>query len=543
MTRPKNSGPFRVNIVTLGCPKNLVDTEVIAGQLLSDGMQIVSDPTDAHAVIINTCAFIDAAKDESIDAILQIAAARDKTRPAQALIVAGCLPQRFGEALPKALPEVDAFMGIDQIAAVGAIVRAAVGHRHAKIRNAKSEIPNKSQIRGPKSASATSVEARVSAASVGGREQRADDSPPVKLSTRPTYILGHTTPRLRLTPRHYAYVKIADGCDNRCSYCTIPLIRGGYRSRPIHDIIAEAKALLAGGVKELNLISQDTTYYGHGLAARSTRGEMCGPGLARMQTNTTTICKLLRELDSLPGDFWIRLLYTHPAHWTDELIRTVAGCRKVVRYIDLPLQHINDTLLEQMRRRVSRRQIVELISRIRRCIPGVVIRTSFIVGFPGETKEQFDELVGFVRAMRFERLGVFTYSREEGTPAAKLAGHVPARVKRARSRQLMRVQRTISREVLESYAGRVIKVLVEGQRRPEFDLDGIDWEHGLVRQSKVSVCLSGASELFVARSEADAPEIDGVVFVHSPKKTLQVGQFAWVKVVGHTDYDLVAEPV
>jgi len=543
MTRTKNSGPVRVNIVALGCPKNLVDTEVIAGQLLSEGMQIVSDPTDAHAVIINTCAFIDAAKVESIDAILQIAAARDKTRPAQALIVAGCLPQRFREALPKAMPEVDAFMGIDQIATAGAIVRAAVERRHAKISNLKFVVRNRSKVRDLKSKSAVATEACGRTVLAGQRKHPAENLPPVEVSVCPTYILSHTTPRLRLTPRHYAYVKIADGCDNRCSYCTIPLIRGGYRSRPLADVIAEAKALLADGVKELNLISQDTTYYGHDIAARSACGEKCELSLARRQANTTTICKLLRALDSLPGDFWIRLLYTHPAHWTDELIRTVAECRKVVRYVDLPLQHINDTLLDRMRRRVSRQQIVELISRIRRCIPGVAIRTSFIVGFPGETKEQFAELVGFVRAMRFERLGVFTYSREEGTPAAKLPGHLAARVKRARAAQLMRVQRTISRGVLESYTGRVIKVLVEGRRSAKFDRDVIDWEHGLARQLRGHVSKPDASELFVARSEADAPEIDGVVFVHSPKKTLSVGEFVWVKVTGHTDYDLIAEPV
>ncbi len=540
MTRPRAPVQLSVNIVTLGCPKNLVDTEVIAGQLLSDGMRIVNHPTDAHAVIINTCAFIDAAKEESLNTILQFAAARDRTRPTQALIVAGCLPQRFSETLPKALPEIDAFMGIDQITKAGAIVRAAVASRLVKIQNTKYETRTKFKIQNFSPVPVAKAATASFHAVLNDRDKSmVQTAPLVEVNPRPSYILAHTTPRLRLTPQHYAYVKIADGCDNRCSYCTIPFIRGGYRSRPIADIIAEAKTLLANGAIELNLISQDTAYYGHNFAHRHTPQGKIKYG----QAETVSICTLLRKLDSLPGDFWIRLLYTHPAHWTDELIHTIAQCRKVVKYVDLPLQHINDTLLERMHRRVSHKQIVELISRIRRGIPGVVIRTSFIVGFPGETKEHFDELCGFVRAMRFERLGVFAYSREEGTPAAKLPGQMPASVKRARAEQLMRVQRQIARQVAESYVGRVIKVLVEKHCTAKPSEITIDLKHAPTRQQTARGSKPVASEWLVARSEADAPEIDGVVFVRFAKKPLPIGKFIWVKVIGHTDYDLIAEPV
>ncbi|MCS7337595.1 MAG: 30S ribosomal protein S12 methylthiotransferase RimO [Verrucomicrobiae bacterium] len=528
-TREMTSTDLRVSIVTLGCPKNLVDTEVIAGNLLAEGVQITNAPADADAVIINTCAFIDAAKEENIDVVLELAAARDRIRPTQAIVVAGCLPQRFAETLMHELPEVDAFMGIDQIPKIGAIVRTAIARRRLKVREAKSKIRRKSKTKNP------DPDCRV--------EQGMHVAPLFEVSQQPHFLLDHTTARLRLTPRHYAYVKIADGCDNRCSYCTIPLIRGSYRSRTVEDIVAEAEALLADGAKELNLISQDTTLYGHDLRRAPRRA-----GASQAEHGSPNVCTLLRALDSLPGEFWIRLLYTHPAHWTDELIHTFAECKKVVRYVDLPLQHINDSLLEQMHRRIGREQIVDLIGRIRRGIPGVVIRTSFIVGFPGETREQFEELLGFVRAMRFERLGVFTYSREDGTRAASLPGHVPATVKRARADKLMRAQREIARQVAETYVGRVIKVLVEGRagtQKLPFARAGA-WEHGPLRLTGGAKIVNRKSEIgnvFLARSEADAPEIDGVVLVRAGKTGLQPGRFAWVKIVGHTDYDLLAEPL
>jgi len=352
------------------------------------------------------------------------------------------------------------------------------------------------------------------------------------------------TPRFRLTPRHFAYVKIAEGCNHPCSFCIIPRIRGSHRSRRQADIVAEARALVADGVKELNLISQDSTYYGLDLRPRRSQA-ISAPGkfsaaVESLPAETPTICTLLRELNALPGDFWIRILYTHPAHWTDELIQTIAECPKVARYVDIPLQHIHENMLERMRRETSQQYILDLLARIRAGIPGIALRTTLIVGFPGETAAQFEALLDFIRATKFERLGVFTYSRETGTRAGSMAGQIPDRTKRQRRERAMAAQHEVAVQVAESFVGRTLKVLVE-QEASAKELKRArvtSWEHGLIRgQDEHVIQLRG--RYLVARGEADAPDIDGRVYVRG---ALPVGEFARVRVIGHTDYDLMAQP-
>jgi ribosomal protein S12 methylthiotransferase len=368
--------------------------------------------------------------------------------------------------------------------------------------------------------------------------------PLLEVTARPTYIPDYATPRFRLTPRHFAYVKIAEGCNHPCSFCIIPRMRGSHRSRPQADIVAEARALLADGVKELNLISQDSTYYGLDLRADHSRA-ISSPDKFRAATRSltadaTTICTLLRELNALPGDFWIRLLYTHPAHWTDELIRTIAECPKVARYVDMPLQHIHDNLLERMRRETSRAYIVDLLRRLRAGVPGIALRTTFIVGFPGETEACFEELLEFIRETKFERLGVFTYSKEDGTRAGAMAGQLSDRVKQRRRERAMAAQHQVAVAVAESFVGRTLKVLVEGEASAKQlrAANVSSWEHGLIRAADAPLQRLRGRYL-VARGEADAPDIDGRVYIRGQ---LPVGEFAHVKIIGHTDYDLIAEP-
>jgi ribosomal protein S12 methylthiotransferase len=389
------------------------------------------------------------------------------------------------------------------------------------------------------------------------------------VTPRPTFIPDFGTPRFRLTPKHFAYVKIAEGCNHPCSFCIIPRMRGSHRSRPQADIVAEAKALIADGVKELNLISQDSTYYGLDLRSKSLQTatgraisspEKFSAAVQSLPTDATTICTLLRELNSLKGDFWIRLLYTHPAHWTDELISTIAECPKVARYVDIPLQHIHENMLERMRRETSRQYIVDLLRKIRAGIPGIALRTTFIVGFPGETGASYNTLLDFIRETKFERLGVFAYSKEDGTRAGAMTGQIPDKVKQQRRKLAMAEQHKIARQVSESFVGRDIKVLVEGRANEEQlrQANVSSWEHGLLRQKQTlnsSAFASGYGatapkrsdggqlstlNYVVARGEADAPDIDGRVYVRGK---VPIGEFARVKIVGHTDYDLIAEPV
>ena len=310
--------------------------------------------------------------------------------------------------------------------------------------------------------------------------------------------------------------------------------------------MAEAKALIADGVKEINLISQDSTYYGLDLRPNHSRAisspEKFSAAAKSLAADATTICTLLRELNALPGDFWIRLLYTHPAHWTDELIRTIAECPKVARYVDIPLQHIHENMLERMRRETSQQYIVDLIDKIRAGVPGIALRTTFIVGFPGETEASFNTLLDFIRETRFERLGVFTYSKEDGTRAGAMAGQIPDKVKQQRRKLAMAAQHKIARQVSESFVGREIKVLVEGKAdAKQLQAANVSsWEHGLLRDRETLNPQPSTLNYLVARGEADAPDIDGRVYVRGQ---LPVGEFARVKVIGHTDYDLIAGPV
>jgi ribosomal protein S12 methylthiotransferase len=454
---------IKVSLISLGCAKNLVDSEIMVGHLHQAGMSVVPDATKADVVIVNTCSFIDSSKEESIGHILEVHQNRGmrKRRKEQKLIVAGCMSQRFSKDLPNALPEVDAFIGLDQITKVAPIIEE-----------------------------------------IYARERGKKEAPVSFIEGRSTYIPDYNTPRFRLTPRHFAYIKIAEGCNHPCTFCIIPQIRGRHRSRTVDSVVQEARRLVAEGVKEINLISQDTTFFG-----MDTWEQRPNPRTPVDSSRGTALTTLLRELNAIEGDFWIRLLYTHPAHWSDELIRTIAECPKVARYIDIPLQHISDHMLGLMQRETSGAYIRDLIKRIRAGIPGIAVRTTFIVGFPGETEADVDELCQFIREAKFERLGVFRYSQEEGTRAAKMAEQIPTKVKEARWHRTMALQREIAREVSKSYVGRTLRVLVE--------------------------------EPGVARGEADAPDIDGRVYV---PRNLPVGEFVDVKINAFHDYDLLALP-
>src|SRR5438477_7457378 len=387
-TRPRLE-PAKVAMISLGCAKNLVDAEIMLGSVLECGMEITSSAEEADVLVINTCAFIDSAKEESIDAILEAHQQRGLRRDShQMLIVSGCMSQRFAAELRQELPEVDAFIGLDQVRELGQIVEqviAAAADRRE--RNGCS-----------------------SAVSPAGHHF---------VTPHPRYIPDYDTPRFRLTPPHSAYLKIAEGCNHPCSFCVIPQMRGRHRSRSPESVLAEIRALVAEGVREINLISQDTTYYGMDLWP-----EKAGPRQPVDSARGPSLVGFLREIDQIDGDFWIRLLYTHPAHWSDELIATIAECRHVVPYIDIPLQHIDESMLLRMRRETSRAHIENLIAKLRAGIPGVALRTTFIVGFPGETEAEFETLLDFLDRTRIERLGIFKYWREEGSRAAKMPGQI-----------------------------------------------------------------------------------------------------------------------
>jgi ribosomal protein S12 methylthiotransferase len=458
----------KVGMISLGCAKNLVDAEIMLGSVLRRGMEITSRAEDADVLVVNTCAFIDSAKEESIEAILEAHQQRGlNKRPDQKLIVSGCMSQRFARELREEMPEVDAFIGLDQVARLGEIVEKMVIDRSHASR--KSHATN-------------------------------NDLDLAFAETRPTYIPDYDTPRFRLTPAHSAYVKIAEGCNHPCSFCVIPQMRGKHRSRTPHSVLAEIRGLVSEGVREVNLISQDTTYYGMDLWTAK-----AGPRQPVDSTRGPTLTGLLRQIQEIEGDFWVRLLYTHPAHWSDELIETIARCDKVARYIDIPLQHIDDSMLGRMRRETSRQHIEDLIQRLRAGIAGVSLRTTFIVGFPGETDEEFASLLDFIQRIRFERLGIFKYSQEEGSRAAKMPHQTPVKIKNARYRMAMSIQREIAHETARGKTGRELKLLV-------------DQPH-------------------VARSEADAPDVDAHVIL---SKEAPVGEFVRRTIVGSRGYDLLA---
>ncbi len=458
-------------MISLGCAKNLVDAEIMLGSVLERGMQITPDAEEADVLIVNTCAFIDSAKEESIEAILEAHQQRGLgRRPNQKLIVSGCMSQRFAAELRASMPEVDAFIGLDQVRELGAIVERVV---------TGDAVP-------------------------GGEKHgcRAGDSVPGYnfVTPKPTYIPDWDTPRFRLTPAHSVYLKIAEGCNHPCSFCVIPQMRGRHRSRPPASVLAEMRNLVAEGVKEINLISQDTTYYGMDLWAAK-----AGPRQPVDSSRGPTLSALLREIEQIEGDFWVRLLYTHPAHWSDELIETLAQCGKVARYVDMPLQHIDEAMLGRMRRETSRAHIEDLIVRLRAGVPGIALRTTFIVGFPGETEAEFELLLEFIERVRFERLGIFKYSQEEGSRAARMPEQISAAQKNARFRRAMTLQQRIAREIAAEKVGYQLKLLVD--------------------------------QPLIARTEADAPEVDTRVIL---AEAATVGEFVRRKILGVRGYDLLA---
>jgi ribosomal protein S12 methylthiotransferase len=469
----------KIGMISLGCAKNLVDAEIMLGSVLQRGMEITSRAEDADVVVVNTCAFIDSAKEESIEAILEAHQQRGlNKRPNQKLIVSGCMSQRFARELHNELPEVDAFIGLDQVARLGEIVEKLLSRRPTL--NAQRSTPN-----------ADSWTLNVSS------ENEVDLA---FADLRPTYIPDYDTPRFRLTPAHSAYVKIAEGCNHPCSFCVIPQMRGKHRSRKPESVLAEIRALVSEGVREINLISQDTTYYGMDLWEAK-----AGPRQPVDSTRGPTLAALLRETQKIEGEFWVRLLYTHPAHWSNELIETIAECDKVARYIDIPLQHIDQSMLARMRRETSRAHIEALIHNLRAGIPGVTLRTTFIVGFPGETDAEFEALLDFIRRSRFERLGIFKYSQEEGSRAARMPGQIPAKIKNSRYRAAMAMQQSIALDLARKKVGSELKLLV-------------DQPH-------------------IARSEADAPDVDARVVLSEPAP---VGEFILRTVKGSRGYDLLA---
>jgi ribosomal protein S12 methylthiotransferase len=454
-------------MISLGCAKNLVDAEIMLGSVQRCGMEITSRAQDADVLVINTCAFIDSAKEESIESILEAHQQRVLNKRAnQKLIVSGCMSQRFASELRESLPEVDAFIGLDQVSKLGAIVEKIVA-RPSRLRD---------------------------------RNNTSGTHALLLTRTRPAYIPDYDTPRFRLTPRHSAYVKIAEGCNHPCSFCVIPQMRGRHRSRAPDSVLTEIRELVSGGVREISLISQDTTYYGMDLWP-----EKAGPRQPVDSTRGPTLAALLREIQKIEGEFWVRLLYTHPAHWSDELIETIAEYDKIARYIDIPLQHIDESMLGRMRRETSRAHIEKLIDKLRVGIPGVALRTTFIVGFPGETEAEFETLLNFIERTRFERLGIFKYSQEEGSRAARMPDQVSARNKNARYRIAMSIQQQIAHEIARAKVGTDLKLLVE--------------------------------QPHIARSQADAPDVDARIIL---SKAAPVGEFIWRRITGSRGYDLLA---
>jgi ribosomal protein S12 methylthiotransferase len=431
-------GAITYAFVTLGCPKNLVDSEKMLGTLALDGYALVSDPAGADFVIVNTCGFIESSRAES-KAVIREMLDLKKSGKTKGVIVAGCLPERLGPALLEEMPDIDHIVGVFGRDEINLVADRLMG---------------------------------------GSREYRELFRPaPLKAMD--------DRARLRLTPEHYAYLKISEGCDRTCTFCSIPKMRGKHITKPIEMVIAEARELAKDGVRELNIVAQDTTYYGLDLY-----GEV-------------RLVQLLRELDKVDGIDWVRLMYLYPVNFTDELIDTIAASDKIVPYLDMPLQHINDTMLRRMQRRVNRVQTEELVRKL-------VMRTTFVVGFPGETDAQFAELKQFVEEAQFERMGVFPYSLEPDTPAAKLDGHLPEEVKNARRDEMMALQQQIAFDYGDTLVGSEIDVLIDDQV-----------EEGLWR----------------GRGYMDAPEIDGEVFVSG--EDLQPGMFVPVEIVERRDYDLV----
>lgn len=478
---------MKIGFVSLGCPKNLVDSEVMLGMVEKDGHEVTADASQADVLVVNTCAFIDRAKQESIDTILEMAEFK-KQVAGRKLVVTGCLAERYREKLQKEIPEIDAVFGTGEVEGLAGFVSGAVSGRMADTHALKFYSRDPQERRSRDSHKPPSGESH-------------ERSKPVFGVDLPTYLYDASTPRKRVTPGHYAYVKVAEGCDYKCAFCIIPKMRGHYRSRSIDSIVQEAHALAAQGVKELLLISQDTTFYG------IDRGERGG------------LPRLLRALNDVDGIEWIRLLYLYPTTINDEVIDAIADLDKVVKYIDLPLQHASDAVLKRMKRPGTRASYVRLLDNIRARIPAVALRTTFIVGFPGETADDFAELERFISEIGFDHVGVFTYSHEEGTSAHDLVDDVPAATKRKRQDRLMARQRDIVAARQQQRLGERARLVV----------DGPSAEHELVLQGRLP---------------GQAPDIDPVVYLtECDPSALPAGTFLDVEIVGAEDYDLVARPV
>lgn len=447
---------MKIGVVSLGCPKNLVDSETMLGLIHEENYEITNDPSEAEIIIVNTCGFIESAKEESINTILQMAEYK-KSGSCKYIIVTGCLSQRYAEELFSELPEADAIAGVEVYDEIGSIIKRVMnGERFIMLERSK---------------------------------------PDVIYTSKETFL-----PRILTTPSYTAYLKIAEGCDNCCSYCAIPKIRGPYRSKPMEQVLKEAKALADNGVKELIVVAQDTTRYGEDL-----------PG------GKLLLADLLKELNKIESLKWIRVMYCYPNNFTDELIETFASLDKVCKYVDLPLQHASNRLLASMNRYDTREEVETLLAKLRKRIPRIVIRTTFIVGFPGETDADFEELKEFVEQQRFENAGVFAYSQEEGTVAGAMPNQIPDEIKQERYHELMALQAQISEEIHKDTEGQTLEVLVEG-----IEEDG--------------------SGLHYGRSYREAPDIDGLVFIENPGD-IEPGCFVKVNILQGFTYESVGERI
>lgn len=436
----------KIGFVSLGCAKNLTDTETMLGILADKGFEITAEVSEANVIVVNTCAFIDSAKEESINSILEMS--EYKNGNCELLIVTGCLAQRYKEDIEKELSEVDIILGTTDYDKIADVILDfyATGTKASLVGDANTPV-------------------------------------------------SYDLPRIQSTPYYYAYLKIADGCDNFCTYCIIPKLRGKYRSRPVESIVGEARVLAENGVKEIILIAQDTAYYG-------------------MENNSGTLAEVIRRISEIESVEWIRLQYCYPENITDELVEEIASNEKVVKYIDMPLQHVSDNVLKRMGRRSRLEEIEKLICSLRDKISNLTVRTSIIVGFPGETEEDFEILKSFLKKYRLDRVGVFKYSQEENTPAAEFDNQISDEVKQQRYDELMELQQNISLELNKEKEGRYIRAIVEGYDEDEF--------------------------CYVGRTEADTPEVDGAAYIYS-KRELGAGEIVKIKILSSGEYDLTGE--
>lgn len=438
---------IKILFISLGCDKNLVDTEVMLGMLVQKGYTITDDENEADVAVVNTCCFINDAKQESINTLLEMAQLR-KGGSIKALVAAGCLAQRYKEEIQTEIPEVDAIVGTTAIDAIADAIEEVLSG------NAKNHIED--------------------------------------INKKPVY----DKKRIVTTGGHFAYLKIAEGCDKHCSYCIIPKVRGNYRSIPMDSLLAEARSLVEFGVKELILVAQETTLYGVDLYGKKSLPE------------------LLHKLCEIEGLYWIRILYCYPEEITDELIDTIKQEEKICNYLDIPIQHASDSVLKRMGRRTTRKELADIVTKLRTAIPDICLRTTLITGFPGETEEDHESLISFIDEMEFDRLGVFAYSPEENTPAAEFADQIPDEIKLDRQADLMELQQMIAFDNAESMKGRRLLVMVEGKVPDE--------------------------NAYVARSYKDAPNVDGYVFIQTSKE-LMTGDFVPVRITGAYEYDLIGE--